>query len=704
MLLKLAKNYFYKNRIHVFVLFFLLLISFLSAAFFAGLLNKQQRGEEIMEYVDHSVETLDQAITDDLYNFMEVNLQHYLRPSTFGQFFTNNSADDDFLVRTRISAIDSMRLQKNLKSLILYRFSDSLLLSTLSVRSDFTAGNPAYSYVAAAINSAFAYQAGFFNDADGEILYYYPLYGKNASHELTGCAMVQLRFPEEFFQIHVQNLNPKGTFLILNNGQIFSVEGYNILSNEIIESILQEAPPLGRIFTYDNADIATYTFYCAPSTSGMQYVYYEPANTDLMSFAQLLKKEWFISFLLTCATAFLFFLASAHQVSKVQQKLKPVAETDEPSALSSASCFSGILIEYRLTSDNQDSARVQTLISSSCAQHLSGCQISYKIVLQPLCVLCYISYSEYNMRVLTDSLKQILYNSIENCQFNLYYTTALNSFDEMQNEMHYLRSYLHYTQAFGYEKRFSIDFIRACNTSTEAVATDITSTIRKFLNEKQFHNATAYLEENQTKILESLHSSGTVTYSYQAIYHFMESSFFALKSFFLEKSYPHPITSLTMLHVLQAHTGVKAFLDFLIQIIQEYQETSEPNVSVQEKRFIEAIYLYIDQNLASVTLNSMAEHFHITSAHLSRMFKKNAGQNFSEYLSEKKLQKAIEFLEKEEKMNINEISHALGYSTPAYFLTKFKERYGTTPTAYRKSYLTKTAQEIPSAQTDRDME
>lgn len=712
MLPKLAKNSFYKNHVHIFVLFFLLIVSFLSAAFLAGLVNKHQRGQEIIQYVDNSVEILDETITDDLYNFMEVNLHHYLKPSTFGQFFTNDSSDADFLTKTRMSAIDSMRLQRNLKSLILYRSSDSLLLSTLSVRSDFTAGNPAYSYVAAAMNSGFAYQPGFISNSDGEILYYYPLYGRTPSRErdLAGCAMVQIRFPEEFFQIDVEELNPKGTFLILNNGQIFSVEGYNILSSEIIETILQDAPPLGRIFTYDNADIATYTFYCAPSTAGMQYVYYEPANTGLMSFRQLLKEEWVVSFLLTCVTAVLFFLVSAYQIARIQQRSKPVTEAANTTALlptqsltaevlfpeASVSSFSGILIEYHITSEAQDNAKVQSLIRSSCAQHLSGCQIAYKIIPQPLYVYCYIGYSEYNMRVLTDSLKQILYNAVENCQFNLYHTAALSSVAEMQDEMQYLQRSLHYTQIFGYGGRFSIQLIRACNASTEAVATDITATVRRFLTEKQYDKVTEYLETNKTKIFESFRSSSPTTYSYNAMYHFMESSFFAVKGFFLEKSYSHPITTQTMLNALQAHTGVGPFIDFLIQLINEYREMNEQNISAHEKNFIEAIYLYIDQNLASVTLNSMAEHFHITSAHLSRMFKKNTDQNFSEYLSEKKLQKAIELLEQEEKMSINEISHELGYSTPAYFLTKFKERYGITPSAYRKAYLAKATQEPDS--------
>ena len=141
-----------------------------------------------------------------------------------------------------------------------------------------------------------------------------------------------------------------------------------------------------------------------------------------------------------------------------------------------------------------------------------------------------------------------------------------------------------------------------------------------------------------------------------------------------------------MADAIQLYSGIESFTDFLIQGIKEYQEAGQNNSS-HEKAFMDAIYQYIEQNLATVTLNSMAEHFHITAAHLSRTIKRYNEQNFSEYLSERKLQKAVLLLEQPSKISINDIAAELGYSTPSYFHTKFKEYYGITPSAYRKSRL-----------------
>lgn len=707
MLSKSAKNFIYKKNFYFYVLLFLLILSLLSSFLSAAALRKHQQSQKIAQYINYNVSNLDKLLSDDLYDFMEINLYHYLKPSTFGQFFTSSSSDDDFLAKVRMSAIDSTRLQANLKSLILYRTSDSLLLSTLSTRTDFTEGNPAYTYIASALKSVHMYTPGFISNLNGDVFYYFPFFDRSSPRKFAGCAMVQLRSPDEFFRIHVEQLNPKGTFLILNNEETLSVEGYNILSSDVIEAILREAPPLGNVFTYENADISNYSFYCVPSAlAGIQYVYYEPASSGILSFRQFFKDNGLAPFLFACSTAVMFFLIAFFQLSyfKRYDASLEIAASQAPLPVQMLSAdtlfpdtqlshYSGILIEYKSAGEQTDLEKIQSAICSSCEQYLSGCQITYRIIPLQFYICCYINYSEYNMRVLIDSLKQILYNTIENYNFNFYFTNALDSVGEMLDEVHYLQRSLHYTQVFGYGKRFSAEFIHSCDAGTAVIDTDITATIRKLLGEKKYDELIRYLNQNQEKIPTSFSPHHTELYSYNAIYHFMESAFFAVKGYFLEKSYAHPLTRQNMSTALQTYPGCSRFCSFLIQSVTEYREANEQSVSAHEKSFMEAVYLYIDQNLSSVTLNSMAEHFHITSAHLSRMFKKNTDQNFSEYLSEKKLRKAIQLLEQNDKTSINEISKQLGYSTPAYFLTKFKERYGITPSAYRKSYLAKGTQE-----------
>lgn len=99
---------------------------------------------------------------------------------------------------------------------------------------------------------------------------------------------------------------------------------------------------------------------------------------------------------------------------------------------------------------------------------------------------------------------------------------------------------------------------------------------------------------------------------------------------------------------------------------------------------IRNILSYISiQYTQNITLSLLAEKNHISEAHLSRLFKKEVGQNLSEYLCTLRTQKAAELL-KSVNLSISEISNYVGYSDNNYFVKVFKKRYGMTPSAYRE--------------------
>ncbi len=696
---KITKQILYRKDVRYYILLFLMISSILFAVFLAEFFTKHHHINQIISSINTSTSNIDNALTKTLYNFMDVNLYHYIKQSTFGQFFHETRTDETFFTQIRISAMDSIRLQRELKSLILFRESDQTLLSTLSVRTDFSSGNPAYTYINTVLESEDPCHPGFISTTDNDIFYYYPLYSQRSATERIGYAMAQLRFPKNFFHIDIEQLHPNGTFLILNNNQICYVEGYNILSREIIENEICVSPPPLQFFTYHNADISSYNFYCVPSKNfNLMYVYYEPAITGFTTLQLLFKENWIMPFLLICSTMFLFFLISIYLLSKIQNNPESTKKAIPESHLSfqdSAEAllplakqpyFSAILIEHHTPTAND--ADILPIICTNCEKYLAGCQISYQIIQKNCYVHCYFNHSEYNnIRVLSDSIKQVLYSSIDGWQFNIYYTPPYSSINEMLEELHYLQHAVQYSQVFGYAKRFSSEWLKKCDASTIAFDTNTVETMQKLLNEKKFDELIHYLEQQKAKMEELFSPIMKDFYSYNTLYQFMDNAFFALKGYFLEKAFSHPIANMNMANIIQLHSGVQKFTDFLIQGITDYKESGQ-NSSSHEKAFMDAVYLYIEQNLSTVTLNSMAEHFHITAAHLSRMFKRYNEHNFSEYLSEKKLQKAIILLEQPSKVSINDIAKELGYSTPSYFHTKFKEYYGITPSAYRKNWIT----------------
>lgn len=122
-------------------------------------------------------------------------------------------------------------------------------------------------------------------------------------------------------------------------------------------------------------------------------------------------------------------------------------------------------------------------------------------------------------------------------------------------------------------------------------------------------------------------------------------------------------------------------------LIKERQQTSRHLMSKAEYT-IRPIAQYIEQNFydSSLSLEIIAEHFHINASYLSRLFKKVMNIPPTKYIIELRMHKAFAML-KTQAFNITEISQTIGYSSPFYFSKEFKRYCGITPSEYQKSYL-----------------
>lgn len=96
---------------------------------------------------------------------------------------------------------------------------------------------------------------------------------------------------------------------------------------------------------------------------------------------------------------------------------------------------------------------------------------------------------------------------------------------------------------------------------------------------------------------------------------------------------------------------------------------------------LDYIASHIDEKL---TLEGVANNFGYNPSYFSRKFKQVCGMNFSKYLLSLRISKGAEYLRKT-KVSLAEISARLYFSSQSHFHKAFKEIYGVTPSAYRKS-------------------
>ena len=110
--------------------------------------------------------------------------------------------------------------------------------------------------------------------------------------------------------------------------------------------------------------------------------------------------------------------------------------------------------------------------------------------------------------------------------------------------------------------------------------------------------------------------------------------------------------------------------------LQNLQETANP---------IKLIKAYIQEHLPeNLTLNDMAELAYVHPTYLSKLFKKETGQNISDYISDCRIQAAKEYLKKPQ-YKIYEVAEICGFKDPKYFSNVFKVAVGCTPKEYRNN-------------------
>lgn len=96
---------------------------------------------------------------------------------------------------------------------------------------------------------------------------------------------------------------------------------------------------------------------------------------------------------------------------------------------------------------------------------------------------------------------------------------------------------------------------------------------------------------------------------------------------------------------------------------------------------------YIQENIhRDISQEGVANQLYICPAYLSRLFKKQTGETFTQYVTRVKMERAVELL-KDPRYKTYQVSEMLGYKTPRYFSRLFRMQTGLNPSEYRSRIL-----------------
>ncbi|GIO90882.1 MULTISPECIES: response regulator [Paenibacillus] len=131
--------------------------------------------------------------------------------------------------------------------------------------------------------------------------------------------------------------------------------------------------------------------------------------------------------------------------------------------------------------------------------------------------------------------------------------------------------------------------------------------------------------------------------------------------------------------------SIQAFLEeTVIEITQRNYERNTMKYNAIVRRMIEIIEEQLGNS--ELTLNLVAcSMLYMNADYLGKLFKKETGEKFSNYVMKLRIKRATELMAKDPDIKIFEMAEQLGFGdNPQYFSQVFKKQMGCTPSEYMK--------------------
>lgn len=125
-------------------------------------------------------------------------------------------------------------------------------------------------------------------------------------------------------------------------------------------------------------------------------------------------------------------------------------------------------------------------------------------------------------------------------------------------------------------------------------------------------------------------------------------------------------------------------LNALLFLIYSNKKIITPKKHNELNSYLHKTLLYVNSHFQEqISMSDLSRELHLRPEYLSRLFKKNANQTFSEYLTDVRLSHAYKLL-KISDIPVFDIATQSGYTSFPHFIRMFKRKYGYPPGQIRK--------------------
>lgn len=160
-------------------------------------------------------------------------------------------------------------------------------------------------------------------------------------------------------------------------------------------------------------------------------------------------------------------------------------------------------------------------------------------------------------------------------------------------------------------------------------------------------------------------------------------SLFGYISQFLQRSHlqPEPISFPDIDDISMLQMMSEQYVFNIISKMKNEREKRAGHLLMLAKNYIN------DKYTEEISLEQVAEHVNLNPVYFSKLFKKQTGETFSDYVMNIRIEKAKQLM-RNEALSLKEICFQIGYNDPNYFSRVFKKCTNESPKEYRQKLLT----------------
>ena len=349
--------------------------------------------------------------------------------------------------------------------------------------------------------------------------------------------------------------------------------------------------------------------------------------------------------------------------------------------------FCVIVVEKKTLSTEKKKAAMTEDYLLVCKRQLDASNQRYCIDMRGSIIYCILNYTReiYSIRAFAGQFRQVICNIDTSERICVYYSEAFSDHNALFDELFYMVGHTEYGLFWGRTRTVTSAFMHLSDELAVSAPIPNANRLATLLKTRDYDACEEILTELSRPYLAQYGEANA--FSLASMNAQLHTIFGILQLFFKEREHRCSFTEMTMPDLLTYSNGATGFIRTAISALREYASGyADIAISERKRRHMEDIIRYIEENLHSVSLTTLSSHFGLTQEYISRLFKTQYDVNFSDYLKQKRLDKAVFLLRTGYTGTVTDLAKDLGYQSRSYFQNIFKQEYGITPDAYRLRY------------------